>query len=98
MHKISYLLLIILIWLQYSLWFGKNGILDFINIVNIIKLYNNEYNLDYMKIRNDQLLLEIYDLLYENDVIEEYARYDLGMIKSGECFYQYNCYNNTDLK
>lgn len=83
----------ILIWLQYSLWLGKNGILDFIKIYNFNKLYQNEYHFSHMKIQNDQLLLEIYNLLYEDDIIEEYARYNLNMIKSDECFYQLN-YND----
>lgn len=88
MKKINYLFLGILVWLQYSLWLGKNGILDFININNFIQLYNIKYNLDDMKKRNNQLLSEIYNLLYEDDIIEEYARYNLNMIKSDEYFYQ----------
>lgn len=86
MRKINYLFLVILVWLQYSLWLGKNGILDFISIYNITRLYYNDHNLDYMSNCNRQLLLEINNLLYEDDIIEEYARYDLGMIKTGESF------------
>lgn len=95
MKKINYLLLVILVWLQYSLWVGKNGIIDFINIRNLFKLYQNENDLNRMIIDNDQLSLEIYALLYEDDVIEEYARYNLGMIKSSENFYQLHYEDNN---
>lgn len=91
MIKINYLLLVILLWLQYSLWLGKNGIFDFIRIYNINILYKNIHNLDHMKVRNDQLLLDICDLLYKDEIIEEYARYDLGLIKIDEVFYSIQC-------
>lgn len=88
MYKLSSLLLILLIWLQYSLWFGKNGIFDLIYINNTIKLYQDNNNIVQMKIRNDLLLYEINDLIYGYAAIEERSRYDLGMIKSEETFYR----------
>lgn len=87
MIKVNYLLLIILVWMQYSLWFCKNGVLDFIRIYNDTKLYKSINNIDKIKMRNNQLLLDIHDLNYEYKLIEEYARYDLGMIKINEVFY-----------
>ncbi|ADV33573.1 cell division protein [Candidatus Blochmanniella vafra str. BVAF] len=87
MGKSGYLLLVILVWIQYSLWLGKNGILVCINIYNERKLYKCMNNIDQMKIRNSQLLLEIHDLLYGYELIEEHARYNLGMIKKDEIFY-----------
>lgn len=87
MRIVNYLLLIIFVWLQYSVWLGKNGVFDFIRNYNINVLYKNVYNLDKMKDRNNQLLLDIQNLLYEDEIIEEYARYYLDMIKSGETFY-----------
>lgn len=89
MHeKINYFLLIVLIWLQCSLWLGKNGILDYIDIYNSTKLYSNQYFFENLKARNSKLSSEIYNLLYSDEIIEEYARYDLNMIKSDEYFYQ----------
>ncbi len=32
MGKLTLLLLAILVWLQYSLWFGKNGIHDYTRV------------------------------------------------------------------
>lgn len=88
MFKLSGLLLMLLLWLQYSLWLGKNGVCDLIYAINVIKAYKNINNLPQMKIRNNLLLYEINDLLYGYEAIEEISRYDLGMIKSEETFYQ----------
>lgn len=88
MYKLSGLLLILLIWLQCSLWFGKNGICDLIYINNTVKLYQNIHNISQMKIRNNFLLNEINDLLYGYEAIEEISRYDLGMIRPEETFYR----------
>ncbi|URJ32147.1 cell division protein FtsB [Blochmannia endosymbiont of Camponotus sp.] len=87
MNKLNCMLLVLLTWLQYSLWLGKNGICDLINIHNTITSYKNINNIDELKARNDQLLYEIYDLLHGYEAIEERSRYDLGMIKLGETFY-----------
>lgn len=88
MYKLSGLLLILLIWLQYSLWFGANGICDLIYINNAIKLYQNINDISQMKNRNNLLLHEINDLIYGYAAIEEISRYDLGMIKLEETFYR----------
>lgn len=88
MYKLSVFLLILLIWLQYSLWFGKNGICDFLDVSNAIKLYESINNVSQMRIRNNLLLYEINDLLHGYAAIEEISRYDLGMIKLEEIFYR----------
>ncbi|URJ30196.1 septum formation initiator family protein [Blochmannia endosymbiont of Camponotus sp.] len=88
MNKLSCILLTLLAWLQYSLWLGKNGIYDFINIYNTTKLYENINDITQMRFRNNQLLYEIYDLLHGYEAVEERSRYNLGMIKIDETFYQ----------
>lgn len=88
MIKINYLFLIVLVWLQYSLWLGKNGVFDFVRNCNINRLYKSIYNLDQIKCVNDQLKVDIYNLLYTDEMVEEYARYYLDMIKLDEVFYQ----------
>lgn len=87
MYKLSFLLLMLLIWLQYSLWLGKNGVFDLVHINNVINLYKSINNIDCMKNRNDLLLYEINDLCYGHEAIEERSRCDLGMIRKGEVFY-----------
>ncbi len=47
------------------------------------------------KERNDVLAAEIHDLKNGTEAIEEHARNDLGMIKSGEVFYETPAHQET---
>lgn len=88
MCKLNGVLVILLLWLQYSLWFGKNGICDLIYVKREIKLYQSVNDIVQMKTRNNLLLYEINDLLCGYEAIEEVSRYDLGMVKLEEDFYR----------
>ncbi|MGF1698228.1 cell division protein FtsB [Vibrio kyushuensis] len=73
-------------WLQYELWFGKNGIIDF-NLVNSDIQAQHQVN-DNLQARNAEMFAEIDDLRQGLDAIEERARHELGMVKEGETFYR----------
>ncbi|KGY08307.1 cell division protein FtsB [Vibrio sp. MarTm2] len=79
-------LLIILGWLQFELWFGKNGISDF-QLVNADIEVQHQVNGN-LQTRNNEMFAEIDDLRQGLDAIEERARHELGMIKEGETFYR----------
>ena len=84
MGKLTLLLIAILAWLQYSLWLGKNGIHDYVQVKDDVaaqEIVNSR-----LKMRNEQLFAEINDLNDGQDAIEERARSELGMIKPGESF------------
>ncbi|EPL6454445.1 cell division protein FtsB [Providencia vermicola] len=86
MGKLTLLLIAILAWLQYSLWLGKNGIHDYVQVKDDVaaqEIVNSR-----LKMRNEQLFAEINDLNDGQDAIEERARSELGMIKPGESFYR----------
>lgn len=79
-------LLIILAWLQFELWAGKNGIQDFWAVdadIEVQNLANSN-----LESRNNEMFAEIDDLRQGLDAIEERARNELGMIKEGETFYR----------
>ncbi|KMW71129.1 cell division protein FtsB [Photorhabdus luminescens subsp. luminescens] len=86
MGKLTLLLLVLLGWLQYSLWLGKNGIHDYVRVKNDVAM--QERNNSKLKARNDQLSAEIDDLTGGQEAIEERSRSELGMIKPGETFYR----------
>ncbi|WJV53088.1 cell division protein FtsB [Pectobacteriaceae bacterium CE90] len=86
MGKLTLLLLIILGWLQYSLWLGKNGIHDYVRVKDSVSV--QQENNAKLKSRNEQLFAEIDDLNGGQEAIEERARNELGMIKPGESFYR----------
>lgn len=86
MGKLTLIMLALLVWLQYSLWFGKNGIHDYTSIKNHVD--QQQVKNTSLKVRNDQLTAEIEDLDGGQQAIEERARNELTMIKPGETFYR----------
>lgn len=86
MKKITSLLLALLSWLQYSLWMGKNGILDYTRVNEDVAAQRSKNAK--LKERNDLLFAEIDNLNEGKEAIEERARYELGMIKTDETFYR----------
>ncbi len=86
MGKLTLLLLVLLGWLQYSLWLGKNGIHDYTRVDQDVAV--QQASNAKLKMRNDRLFAEIDDLNGGSEAIEERARNALGMIKPGETFYR----------
>ncbi|AOE50239.1 cell division protein FtsB [Kangiella sediminilitoris] len=84
MKWIALILVIILMTLQYRIWFGESSFRE-INLqhqkIDNIKIENKE-----LALRNQKIVAEINDLRNGTDAIEERARYQLGMIKEGEVF------------
>ncbi|QFQ32235.1 septum formation initiator family protein [Buchnera aphidicola] len=60
MRILKVLLFLLFIWLQYSLWVGKNGILDYIKVYKKI-IVQKKIN-ERLETENNKLLLEIEDL------------------------------------
>ncbi|RJX30983.1 MAG: cell division protein FtsB [Oxalobacter sp.] len=86
MRLITIVLAVLLILIQYPLWFGKGGWRRVWNLdqqVTSTKQKNDE-----IKARNVKLESEVRDLKEGTDAIEERARYEMGMIKQGETFVQ----------
>jgi cell division protein FtsB len=72
--------------IQYPLWLGKGGWLrawDVDRQVDAQHLKNAR-----LEIRNGALAAEVKDLKQGFDAIEERARYELGMVKNDEVFFQ----------
>ena len=72
MGKLTLLLLALLVWLQYSLWFGKNGLHDYTRVNDDVTA--QQATNAKLKARNDQLFAEIDDLNGGQEAIEERAR------------------------
>ncbi len=78
-------LLAILVWLQYSLWFGKNGIHDYTASINDVAA--QQATNAKLKARNDQLLPKL-TISMAAEALEERARNELSMTVPGETFYR----------
>lgn len=81
-----YILLGILIGLQYPLWLGDGGLLALWKLKHEISLQKNENSK--LKERNLALEAEVLDLKQGYEALEERARAELGMVRRGETLFQ----------
>ncbi len=86
MRPISWILVALLLLLQYPLWFGKGGWLRVSELKHEMQA-QEKFNASLVQ-RNARLEAEVNDLIYGQAAIEERARFELGMIKKDEVFFQ----------
>ena len=76
----------LLLLIQYPLWLGKGGWLRVWELDG--QLAAQQAKNAQHGIRNEALEAEVRDLKQGHEAIEERARYELGMTKDGEVFFQ----------
>ena len=86
MKVLSYILVTLLVALQYPLWVGKGSWLRVWELDRSLTAQKNENAK--LKARNDALDAEVRDLKEGLEAVEERARLELGMIRKDEIFYQ----------
>ena len=86
MKIIAFVLLVLLIWLQYKIWLQDGGIPEVVQLQQEIEEMKTE--VQQLQERNLSLDAEVKDLKKGLDAIEERARSEMGMIKEGEVYYQ----------
>ncbi len=75
---------VLLVLLQYKLWFGDASVRDVLELQDTIK--EQQAKNEAVKQRNAVLAAEVEDLKTGLEAIEERARSELGMIKKDETF------------
>jgi len=83
---IAFVLLFLLIWLQYKIWLQDGGIPEVVQLQQEVEEVKTE--VQQLQERNSSLDAEVKDLKKGLDAIEERARSEMGMIKQGEVYYQ----------
>jgi len=86
MKIIFYMLVGILIGLQYPLWLGDGGVMALWKLKQEIATQIQENAA--LKERNLALEAEVRDLKEGYEALEERARAELGMVRRGETLYQ----------
>ena len=76
----------LIVLIQVPLWLGKGG---WLRVWEVDRQLDGQRarNLE-LQVRNRSLEAEVLDLKQGLDALEERARYELGMIKSDEVFFQ----------
>lgn len=82
----TWVLVALLVALQYPLWFGKGGWLRVREMERQLTA-QREVNQS-LESRNASQEAEVRDLKSGYEAIEERARYELGLVKEGEIFVQ----------
>jgi len=80
------LLTVLLILLQYRLWFSHDGLPSVLLLHRSVEVQRQ--NNEMLAERNQVLSAEVHDLKSGLDALEERARSELGMIKEDETFFQ----------
>lgn len=86
MRALLAILLLVLLALQFKMWFGEGGYRDVQRLAQRVEQQAQENEL--LAQRNRELQAEVEDLRQGLEAIEERARSELGMIKENEEFYQ----------
>ena len=76
----------LILLIQYPLWLGKGGWLRAWHVEN--DLSNQKAGNGQLEVRNAGLAAEVRDLKQGTEAIEERARYELGMVRQDEVFFQ----------
>jgi cell division protein FtsB len=76
----------LILLIQYPLWLGKGGWLTAWQLENKLDMQKSK-NVR-LETRNAALAAEVRDLKQGTEAIEERARYELGMIRGDEVFFQ----------
>ena len=86
MRWITLGLIALLALVQAELWFGKGGVTRMVELQR--KLDAQKSTNDQARRRNEQLGAEVSDLKEGLEMVEEKARFELGMIKPDEIYVQ----------
>ncbi|MFW5450112.1 MAG: cell division protein FtsB [Methylophagaceae bacterium] len=86
MKAIMILLTVLLLLLQYRLWFSHDGLPSVLHLHRSVEIQKQDNAI--LQERNQVLAAEVQDLKSGLDAVEERARSELGMIKPGETFFQ----------
>jgi cell division protein FtsB len=83
---VTFALAALLVLVHAELWFGKGGAPRMVELRS--KLAAQQAVNDIARHRNEQLAAEVGDLKEGLEMVEEKARFELGMIKPDEIFVQ----------
>ena len=87
MRTIFIILILALAFLQHKLWLGDGNLVQWVGLEKKLTEHQQENNK--LAARNKALEADIEELKSGDQALEEQARYELGMIKEAEVYYQF---------
>ena len=86
MRLVTLILVALIALVHADLWFGKSGVRHVMDLQT--KLDTQKAGNEAARTRNEQLTAEVRDLKEGLEMVEEKARYELGMVKPDEILVQ----------
>jgi cell division protein FtsB len=86
MRLVTLALLALLVLVQAELWFGRGGVPRVMELAD--RLAAQKATNEAAHARNDRLVAEVRDLREGLEMVEEKARFELGMVKPDEILVQ----------
>jgi cell division protein FtsB len=86
MKILAGVLVVLIVLVQVPLWLGKGGWLRAWELEREVAKQKDKN--EKLEVRNGGLAAEVKDLKTGTDAVEERARYELGMVRKDEVFYQ----------
>lgn len=86
MRLVTLALLALLVLVHAELWLGRGGVPRVVELSG--KLRDQQAVNEAARIRNEQLVAEVSDLKNGLEMVEEKARFELGMVKPDEILVQ----------
>lgn len=83
---LSVILLVIFLTLAYRFWLGPDSLVQVVKLRRTLQ--HQDVELATLKQRNQLIIDQINNLKASPLAIEEQARYELGMVRRGETYYQ----------
>lgn len=80
-------LVVVLLAIQAKLWFGDGNVYQWLSLSQ--KINTQEIENDKLSKRNLALEADIAELKSGDQALEEQARYELGMVRDNEVYYQF---------
>lgn len=87
MRPIYIILIIALVVLQHKLWLGDGNVIEWVQLEKKLEEHRSEN--EKLASRNRAIEADIRELKSGDQALEEQARYELGMIKENEAYYQF---------
>ncbi|VXC23277.1 Cell division protein FtsB [Burkholderia sp. 8Y] len=93
MRLVTVVLVLLLVLIQYPLWWGHGGWLRVHELQQQLAQQTDKNT--NLKLRNERVQGEVQDLQSGTSAVEERARYEMGMVKDSEVFVQFVAPNST---
>ena len=88
MRALIAILLVLIVFVQYRIWVGKDSLVDVWHLQQAVGTQREEN--EQLKLRNQQLAAEVRDLKDGLAAVEARAREELGLVRKGETLYRFS--------